>query len=102
MWYDWAADNPYYVDPLNTIGLLRMTAAPGADGLLASPRTASGASRPSPRTASKTGRLAVNLGLRLDYSLEFVPAQTRPALSLQLRARADRPRTWPTTTCWPR
>jgi hypothetical protein len=80
LWYDWAADNPYYVDPLNKIGLLRMTAAPGAEAYW-HPQDTFRRFSAFMEDGIKTGRLALNLGLRLDYSLEFVPAQSRPALS---------------------
>jgi hypothetical protein len=80
MWYDWSADNPYYVDPLNKIGLLRMTAAPGAEAYW-HPQDSYRQFSAFAEDGIKTGRLALNLGLRLDYNMAFVPAQTRPALS---------------------
>ncbi|MDD8025113.1 MAG: carboxypeptidase regulatory-like domain-containing protein [Acidobacteriota bacterium] len=82
MWYDWAAGNPYYVDPVNSIGRLRIVAAGATESSL----TAKNSFRRFSIYAQdsiQAGRLALNLGLRFDYSLEYLPAQTRSTLGYE-------------------
>lgn len=80
LWYDYTAGNPYIVDPLNSIGRLVLTPAPGASGVW---DVQDNFRRVSAffQDNLKTGRLALNLGFRLDYSFQFEPAETRTALS---------------------
>jgi len=80
LWYDYTAGNPYIVDPLNSIGRLVLTPAPGTSGIW---DVQDNFRRVSAFVQDnlKTGRLALNLGLRLDYSLQFEPAETRTDLS---------------------
>ena len=80
LWYDYAAGNPYIVDPLNSVGRLALTPAPGASGIW---DVQDNFRRFSAfvRDDLKTGRLAFNLGLRLDYSFVFEPEEARTALA---------------------
>jgi hypothetical protein len=82
MWYDYAAGNPYYVDPVRSIGRLRIAAGPAGQGywhLQDSIRRFSA----SLEDGIRAGRLALNLGLRFDFSQEIVPAQSRPTLAYE-------------------
>jgi hypothetical protein len=78
LWYDYAAGNPYIVDPLNAVGRLALTPAPSTSGvwdIQDNFRRVSAFFRDN----LKTGRLALNLGLRFDYSFLFEPSETNTA-----------------------
>jgi hypothetical protein len=80
LWYDYAAGNPYIVDPLNAIGRLAITPAPASAGdwdIQNNYRRISGFLQDS----LKGGRLAFNFGVRFDYSMEYEPEETRSALA---------------------
>ena len=79
LWYDYAAGNPYIVDPLNAVGRLALTPAPSTSGVW---DVQDNFRRFSAffRDDLKAGRLAFNLGLRLDYSFIFEPEEARTAL----------------------
>ncbi len=82
MWYDWNAGNPYYVDPTRSIGRLSLFASGVAEGGL---KAKDGFRRFSifAQDGIQAGRLALDLGLRFDYSLEFLPVQSRGALTFE-------------------
>jgi hypothetical protein len=78
-WDDYAAGNPYYYSTALKQGRLRIQYGPSAAGywdVQDSIRRFSGFIQDN----ITKGRLAVNLGLRLDYSFQYEPRQTRPEL----------------------
>lgn len=78
-WEDYAAGNPYYYSTALKRGRLRIHYCPPvAQGwdIQDSIRRFSGYVQDS----LVAGRLSLNLGLRVDYSLQFEPAQGRPEL----------------------
>jgi hypothetical protein len=77
-WYDWAAGNPYYVDG-KSIGRLKIRPCPpsgGAWDVQDDIKRFSGYVQDN----IVIGRLALNLGVRFDYSFQYEPEQTRPQL----------------------
>lgn len=79
-WEDYAAGNPYYYSAALQQGRLRIHNCPPAAGywkIEDHVRRFSGYIQDS---ATK-GRLSLNLGLRFDYSYQYRPRQSRPALS---------------------
>lgn len=82
MWYDYAAGNPYYVDPARSIGRLRIAAGPAGESfwhLQDNIRRFSA----SLEDGIRAGRLALNLGLRFDFSQDILPVQSRPTLAYE-------------------
>jgi hypothetical protein len=79
MWNDRVAGDPYYVDPAAAVGLLRIIPAP-AQELVWHVQDSFRRFSAFVQDSAKTGRLALNFGLRFDYSLGFVPNQSRPRL----------------------
>lgn len=78
-WNDWVKNDPYYYSTSKKQGRLRIRTCPGEKGqwdVQDHTRRFSGYVQDS----ITTGRLAVNLGLRLDYSYQYEPEQTRPEL----------------------
>jgi len=76
-YYDYATDNRYYYSTTGRQGRLRIRYCPPERGqwdVQDHVRRFSGFAQDS----VTTGRLAVNLGLRLDYSFQYEPEQTRP------------------------
>ncbi len=79
-WNDRAKGDPYYVDPLNAIGLLRITPSVGASGIW---DVVDGMRRVSAYVQDNLtfGRLSFDLGLRFDYSVGYRPPMNRSFLS---------------------
>jgi hypothetical protein len=78
-WYDFNDDNPYYYSTSGRRGRLRIRMCPGEAGLWDvqdNTRRFSGYLQDS----AVFGRLAVNVGLRIDKSFQYEPVQTRPYL----------------------
>lgn len=78
-WADYKARNPYYYSTGSRQGRLRIRYCPPASGqwdVQDNIRRLSGFLQDS----LTAGRLAVNLGLRLDHSYQYEPEQTRPEL----------------------
>jgi len=76
---DYAAGSPYYYSPSLRQGRLRISYSPPAAGywdVQDNVRRISGFLEDS----ATAGRLAVNIGLRLDYSFQYEPDQSRPKL----------------------
>ncbi|MBE0460457.1 MAG: TonB-dependent receptor [Candidatus Aminicenantes bacterium] len=78
-WRDYSAGNPYYYSTSEKKGRLRIRYCPPVKGMWDvqdHTRRFSGYLQDS----LSAGRLAVNLGLRLDYSFQYEPQQMRPEL----------------------
>lgn len=78
-WYSFNDNNPYYYSTSGKRGRLRIRMCPGEGGLWDvqdNTRRFSGFVQDS----ATFGRLAVNVGLRLDKSYQYEPEQTRPFL----------------------
>jgi hypothetical protein len=78
-YYDYATNNRYYYSQSGRQGRLRIRYCPMTKGqwdVQDHVRRFSGYAQDS----LTTGRLAVNLGLRLDYSFQYEPEQNRPEL----------------------
>ena len=78
-YYDYAPNNRYYYSPTSRQGRLRIRFCPATKGqwdVQDHVRRFSGFAQDS----ITTGRLAINLGLRLDHSFQYEPEQTRPEL----------------------
>ncbi len=78
-WRDWAGGNPYYYSTSGKRGRLRIRYCPPEKGMwdvVDNTRRYSAFAQDS----LSTGKLAVNVGLRLDHSFQFEPEQTRPQL----------------------
>jgi len=78
-YYDYATDNRYYYSPTSRQGRLRIrypTPERGMWDVQDHVRRFSGYAQDS----ITTGRLAVNLGLRVDYSFQYEPEQNRPEI----------------------
>jgi len=78
-WYDWNARNPYYYSPTRYQGRLRIRTCPPEKGqwdVQDHTRRFSAYIQDS----LVAGRLAINLGLRFDYSYQYEPEQKRPQL----------------------
>lgn len=78
-YYDYAADNRYYYSPSARQGRLRIRYCPPEKGrwdVQDHVRRFSGYAQDS----VTTGRLALNLGLRVDYSFQYEPEQSRPEI----------------------
>lgn len=78
-WHDFAAGNPYYEDPSLNQGLLRIHYCPPIKeqwDVQDNIRRLSGYVQDS----TSYGRFTVNVGLRLDYSYQYEPLQSRPEL----------------------
>ncbi len=88
-WYDYAAGNPYYYSRTRNEGRLRIRMCPAEEGqwdVQDHVRRFSGYVQDS----MTTGRLTLNLGLRLDFSYQYEPPQTRPGtLSNYIPPQAD-------------
>lgn len=82
MWNDRAAGDPYYVDPAGAVGLLRIVPAPPVTNAW-HPQDSFRRFSAFVQDSAKTGRLALNFGLRFDYSLGFHPNQNRPNLNYE-------------------
>lgn len=78
-WRDYKKGNPYYYSTSGKRGRLRMRYCPPEKGMwdvLDNTRRFSGYTQDS----IASGKLAINLGLRLDYSFQYEPEQSRPQL----------------------
>lgn len=78
-WLDYADGNPYYYSDSGKQGRLRIGFGPSMPGMWDvqdSIRRLSGYIQDS----LTTGRLAINLGLRFDWSYQYEPGQSRPEL----------------------
>ncbi len=82
LWYDWSAGNPYYVDPSRSIGRLSLWASGVVESSL---KAKEGFRRFSlfAQDSIQAGRLALDLGLRFEYNLEFLPVQSRGTLTFE-------------------
>jgi len=79
LWWDYAAGNLYFDSPAARRGLLRISTCPDGEAqwnVQDHTRRFSGFVQDSLRA----GRLAVNLGLRLEYAQQFEPEMGRPEL----------------------
>lgn len=89
-WRDYAAGNPYYYSTSGKRGRLRIRYCPPAKGMWDVQdhvRRFSGYLQDS----IDTGRLALNLGVRLDYSYQYEPEQSRPELRYDFPAPLQNP-----------
>ncbi len=89
-WRDFNANNPYYYSSSGHRGRLRMRYAPGKKGqwdIQDNTRRVSGFIQDS----LTKGRFALNLGLRLDYSFQYEPEQSRPELRYNFPAPLQNP-----------
>ncbi|MFQ6078916.1 MAG: hypothetical protein ACE5NJ_07265, partial [Thermodesulfobacteriota bacterium] len=78
-WRDYAGGNPYYYSTSGKRGRLRLRFCPGEKGqwdVVDNVRRFSGYIQDS----VLSGRLALNLGVRFDYSYQYEPEQTRPGM----------------------
>ena len=83
-WYDYVNKDPYYYSTSKAQGRLRIrtcTPEKGMWDVQDNARRFSGYIQDS----IITGRLALNLGVRLDYSYQYEPEQTRPQLRFEAR-----------------
>jgi len=78
-WYDYAAGNPYYYSPSAKRGRLRIRPCPPERGMWDVQDNVRRLSWYVQDNITK-GRLALNLGVRLDYSYQYEPEQSRPEL----------------------
>lgn len=81
-WYNWAAGNPYYRSTSNYNGYLRVRTCPPEKGMWDVQDHIRRFSAYLQDSFSK-GKLALNLGLRFDYSYQYEPEQSRPELRFQ-------------------
>jgi len=89
-WRDYTDANPYYYSTSGKRGRLRIRYCPPAKGMWDVQdhvRRFSGFLQDS----VDTGRLAINLGLRLDYSYQYEPEQHRPELRYDYPAPLQNP-----------
>ncbi len=78
-WRDYAAGNPYYVSSSRKEGRLRIRAVPDSRGqwdIQDHTRRFSAYIQDS----ATSGKLAINLGLRFDFSYQYEPEQSRPEM----------------------
>ena len=81
-WYDMTANNPYYysgTSAANLQGRLRIATCPSEQGQW-DVQDHSRRYSAYLQDGITTGRIALNLGLRFDYSYQYEPEQTRPKL----------------------
>jgi hypothetical protein len=78
-WYDYAAGDPYYYSPLEQQGRLSISPCPPVSDLWL-PRNDMRRFGGYVQDSLKAGRLALNIGLHLDYSYLFQPAVERPEI----------------------
>lgn len=78
-WRDYAANDPYYFSSKDKRGRLRIRYCPDSKGEW---DVQDHTTRLSAflQDSLKSGRIAVNVGLRFDYSYQFEPLQSRPEL----------------------
>jgi len=89
-WKDFNANDPYYYSTLDQRGRLQVRFAPGERGMWDiqdNTRRFSGYIQDN----LSTGRLAVNIGLRLDRSYQYEPGQDRPELRYTYPAPLQNP-----------
>lgn len=78
-WEDWVEGNPYYYSTSGKRGRLRMRRCPPAKGMW-DVQDHTRRFSAYVQDSLTTGRLALNLGLRFDFSYQFEPEQSRPQL----------------------
>ncbi|MGB8953500.1 MAG: TonB-dependent receptor [Candidatus Aminicenantales bacterium] len=81
-WYDYAAGDPYYYSPSQKQGRLRILTCPPEEGQWDVQDHVRRFSAYLQDSIVK-GKLALNLGLRFDYSFLYEPVQIRPELRFQ-------------------
>jgi len=89
-WMDYAAGDPYYYSSTERRGLLRIRHCPPIKGLW---NIEDNVRRVSAYVQDniKTGRVALNLGLRFDWSYQFRPNQFRPELRYEYGPELQNP-----------